>query len=193
MYTIDKDCHNEIFIKNSRFITLLKKINSLQDVPSFLHYAKKQYPKATHYCYAYRIGLEIKKAVDDGEPSGTAGMPMLTVLEKENITNVLAVTIRYFGGVKLGSRGLIRAYSNSVKDALKHISICELIPAIEGDITFSYSQEKEVLHMISEKSILFKNYLECITYRVVVPMDSILLKKFHLNNVENTYIEKIIK
>lgn len=193
MYTIDKDGHNEIFIKNSKFITFLKKINTIEEVPSYLAVIKKQYPKATHYCYAYRIGLEIKKSSDDKEPAGTAGIPMLTVLEKEDITNVLVITVRYFGGIKLGAGGLIRAYSNSVKSALKKVSICELIPAIEGDITFSYSQEKEVLRMIPEKSICKKDYLDFITYRVIVPLDSILLKNFHLYNVKNAYIEKVIK
>lgn len=190
MYTISEDSRNEFVVKNSKFITFLKKVYTLQDVTCFLAYVKELCPKASHYCYAYRIGSEIKKASDDGEPSGTAGIPMLTVLDRENITNVLAVTVRYFGGIKLGASGLLRAYSNSIKKALDNNSICELIPAEEGVITFPYSKEKEVIQMISEKNILSKKYLECVTYRVVVPKGNMLPENFHFTHIKDTYIEK---
>ena len=119
MYTISHNIKKEFVIKNSRFITVLIKINDQEEIKKHLEHIKKEYPRATHYCYAYKLGNTIKKASDDKEPSGTAGIPMLNVLEKEDITNILAVTIRYFGGIKLGAGGLIRAYSKSVKETLK--------------------------------------------------------------------------
>ena len=127
MKTIKENTKNEIIIKNSRFITLLYKIRSKEEIEQYLQQVKKLYPKATHYCYAYKIGENIKKTSDDGEPGGTAGMPMLNVLDKEDITNILAITIRYFGGIKLGAGGLIRAYSKSVKEALNKVSLIMVV------------------------------------------------------------------
>lgn len=190
MKTIKENTKNEIMIKNSRFITLLYKIRSKEEIEQYLDQAKKQYPKATHYCYAYKIGENIKKASDDGEPGGTAGMPMLNVLDKEDITNVLAITIRYFGGIKLGAGGLIRAYSKSVKEALNKINTIELIEGIKCKLTFPYTKEKEITKQIPEKNILSKTYLEKITYIALLTKDSELLQSEEIEQIEKTYIEK---
>ena len=125
MFVIRDDCNNEIIIKNSRFITFLIKINNLEQIQSNLEKLKKDYPKATHYCYAYIINSN-KKSSDDGEPSGTAGIPILNVLEKEKLTNILCIVIRYFGGIKLGASGLVRAYTKSVKEALNKVKKIKL-------------------------------------------------------------------
>lgn len=124
MYIIDKDIENEIIIKKSKFITKLYYIEDVSKVNDIINNLKKEYKKCTHICYAYIIGSNVK-AVDDGEPSGTAGKPILNVLNKKNITNVLCVTIRYFGGIKLGASGLTRAYTKSAAEAFKLINIKE--------------------------------------------------------------------
>lgn len=188
MKTIKENIKNEIIIKNSKFITLLIKITNEKEIKEKLKKIKEDYPKATHYCYTYKIGENIKKASDDGEPSGTAGLPMLNILDKENITNVLAITIRYFGGIKLGAGGLIRAYSNSVKEALNKVNTNELINGYLVTITFPYNKEEEITKKIEKENIIEKTYLEEITYKVKLEETSQLLKNAKI--IEKTYIEK---
>ena len=190
MYTINKNIEHEIIIKNSRFITILIKINNKEDITKNLEKCKINYPRATHYCYAYKIGETIKKSSDDGEPSGTAGLPMLNVLDKENITNILVIVTRYFGGIKLGAGGLIRAYTKSVKDALNEIEKKELVPAILCEITFPYTKEQELKKEIKEENIISKTYLENITYQMKIPKTSTLLQNKTIKILEDTYIEK---
>lgn len=188
MKTIKENIKNEIIIKNSKFITILIKITNEKEIKEKLKQVKEDYPKATHYCYTYKIGENIKKASDDGEPSGTAGLPMLNILDKENITNVLAITIRYFGGIKLGAGGLIRAYSNSVKEALNKVNTNELINGYLVTITFPYNKEEEITKKIDKENIIEKTYLEEITYKVKLEETSPLLKNAKI--IEKTYIEK---
>lgn len=188
MKTIKENIKNEIIIKNSKFITILIKITNEKEIKEKLKQVKEDYPKATHYCYTYKIGENIKKASDDGEPSGTAGLPMLNILDKENITNILAITIRYFGGIKLGAGGLIRAYSNSVKEALNKVSTNELINGYLVTITFPYNKEDEITKKIEKENIIEKTYLEKITYKVKLEETSPLLKNAKI--IEKTYIEK---
>lgn len=118
--TIKKNIEIEIEVKKSRFITNLIKIENEEQAQQQLATIKKKHSKANHNCSAYILNKNssIKRMSDDGEPSGTAGVPILNVLEENNLTNVLAVVTRYFGGIKLGKGGLIRAYSNSVSSTL---------------------------------------------------------------------------
>lgn len=124
MYVINKDIENEIVIKKSRFITKLIYIDDVNNVNNIINNLKKEYKKCTHIAYAYIINGK-EKAFDDGEPSGTAGKPILNVLQKKKVTNVLAIVIRYFGGVKLGAGGLVRAYTNSISEAFKLTEIIQ--------------------------------------------------------------------
>ena len=190
MKTIERDTEHKLIIKNSRFITLLIKIKNKEDIRFVLDSVRKKYPRANHYCYAYKIGNTIKKASDDGEPGGTAGMPMLNVLDKEDITNIIAVTVRYFGGIKLGAGGLVRAYSKSVTEAIKTVTLKELIPGFRCMITFSYEKEKDIINLVKKENIIDKKYLEKITYQVLLPKDSLLLEKDNVEILENIYIEK---
>ncbi len=167
MFVIRDDCNNEIIIKNSRFITFLIKINNLEQIQSNLEKLKKDYPKATHYCYAYIINSN-KKSSDDGEPSGTAGIPILNVLEKEKLTNILCIVIRYFGGIKLGASGLVRAYTKSVKEALNKVKKIKLTTGYELEIEFDYKIQKEVDYLLKNSLILKKQYLEKINYTTLV-------------------------
>lgn len=124
MYIINKDVENEIVIKKSRFITKLYYIENVNNINDIIDNLKKEYKKCTHICYSYIIGPNIK-AVDDGEPSGTAGKPILNVLQKKDMTNILCVVIRYFGGIKLGAGGLVRAYTKSASEAIKLVNLKE--------------------------------------------------------------------
>lgn len=105
-------------IKKSKFIALYYEIKQLEDVNFILDNLKKEHKKAKHFPYAYKLGNNIKKT-DDKEPSGTAGMPILNIIDRNNLDNVLIVVIRYFGGIKLGTGGLLRAYSNAAREVIK--------------------------------------------------------------------------
>ena len=111
---------NTIIIDKSKFITTIYPVETVEQINEILQATNKKYYDATHNCYAYIVDNgNIQKCSDDGEPSKTAGYPMLDVLKKNGLTNALAITTRYFGGIKLGAGGLIRAYSSSVSLALK--------------------------------------------------------------------------
>ncbi|ASB87165.1 YigZ family protein [Bacillus sonorensis] len=125
--TVSGNGTHEIVIEKSRFICHLSRVSSEEEAQDFIHTIKKQHWNATHNCSAYVIGEndQIQKANDDGEPSGTAGVPMLEVLKKRNLKDTCAVVTRYFGGIKLGAGGLIRAYGKSVSEGLNHVGVVE--------------------------------------------------------------------
>lgn len=144
-------------IKKSEFICTLIPVNSIDDVNEHLKQIRKKYYDATHNCYSYVLtdkeGNNIIKASDDGEPSQTAGVVILDVLQKNELTNILAVVTRYFGGIKLGAGGLVRAYSSSTSGAVKIAELVPIIKMINIKIVFDYSYANEILK-------LFKNYKE---------------------------------
>lgn len=163
MKTIENNIKNEIIINKSRFICLLFKINSEIEVEQILNELKKEYKDATHYCYAYICG-NIKRFNDDGEPSGTAGMPILNVLEKNDLNKVLAVVIRYFGGIKLGAGGLVRAYSGSVSECLDKVRIVNMVDGFEIMIKFNYDDSKLIDYLLKDYKITKKEFSNDITY-----------------------------
>lgn len=112
-------------IKKSRFLCHLERVTSEEEAKTFIQSIKKEHWKANHNCSAYLIGehSEIQRSSDDGEPSGTAGVPMLEVLKKNELINVCVVVTRYFGGIKLGAGGLIRAYSHAVSQGLQTVGL----------------------------------------------------------------------
>lgn len=140
--TIQIDNDYEEIIKKSRFICSLFRIKNEEEGKRILTELKKQHYKANHSCSAMIIGenSEIKRSSDDGEPSGTAGIPILSVLEKQELTNILAVVTRYFGGIKLGTGGLIRAYSSVTASAIKQTEIVEVKEQSCLEISLTYSQ-----------------------------------------------------
>lgn len=162
MKSIQKEITNEIIINKSRFITVLININDINNVKNKLNEIKKTYKDATHYCYAYIIKSH-EKCSDNGEPSGTAGMPILNVLKQNNLTNILCVVIRYFGGIKLGTGGLIRAYSTSASEALNKATIVNLVKGYNITIEFSYDNLKQIDYLLKNINI-DKNYQDKITY-----------------------------
>lgn len=189
MRTITYNVENEIVIKNSKFITLLIKLDS-SNIKFILEKIKNKYPKATHYCYAY-IFNDVKRFSDDGEPSGTAGMPILNVIEKENINNILCVVIRYFGGIKLGAGGLVRAYTKSVTEALKNCNYQELEKGYKIKISFSYKLEKQIIYLLRDSIILDKKYEKTIEYIVEVSKKILnLLYNYDYQIIEEIYIKK---
>ena len=180
---------NEIIIKNSRFICVFMKINST-DISNILDRIKEEYPKATHYCYAY-VYNDIQRFSDDGEPGGTAGMPMLNVLVKEELSNVLCVVIRYFGGIKLGAGGLVRAYTKSVTECLKVTDMMDLEEGYKIRLKFNYNDEKQVKYLLKEATILNEKYDLDVEYTVLVNNEIFdKIKNYNYEIIEKTYIEK---
>ena len=169
--TIKEDGQVQEEIKKSRFICHAKRVYSEAEARDFITAIKKEHYKATHNCSAFIVGerSEIKRTNDDGEPSGTAGVPMLGVLENHNLTNVCVVVTRYFGGIKLGAGGLIRAYAGSVALAVKEIGIIEIKEQAGIAIQMSYAQYQEYSnflreHKLTEIETNFTDQIDTIIY-----------------------------
>lgn len=187
MKTIKENINNEIIIKNSRFITYIYRLLN-NDISKYLENIKKEHPKATHHTYAYIYNNE-GYSTDDNEPIGTAGRPMLNVLEKEELNNILVITVRYFGGIKLGAGGLIRAYTKSVTEALKISNYINLEEGYKIKITFDYPEEKQINYIIGNNNIIEKQFNDKITYIANISKEKLNnLKDYEI--LEEIYIEK---
>jgi len=153
--TIKEDGMVQEEIKKSRFICHVKRVYSEEEARAFIAAIKKEHYKATHNCSAFIIGekSDIKRTSDDGEPSGTAGVPMLGVLEKHGLTNLCVVVTRYFGGIKLGAGGLIRAYAGSVALAIKEIGLVEIKEQAGLRLQLSYSQYQDFANFLKAEKL----------------------------------------
>ena len=173
--TIKENGILEIDIKKSRFICHMKRVETEEEAIAFIDEIKKEHWKATHNCSAYTLGMndEIQRAHDDGEPSGTAGVPMLEIFLKRELKNVVAVVTRYFGGVKLGAGGLIRAYGGSVNEAVNTIGVIERQLQLLIDVTVDYSQSGGVEHSLRQANHTIQDisYTENVTFHCVVPVE----------------------
>lgn len=184
MLTIKENTINETVINKSRFITFLYKCDDVLHVTDMINNVKNEYKGATHYCYAYIINGN-EKASDDGEPGGTAGLPILGVLKKNDINNVICIVVRYFGGVKLGSGGLIRAYSNSARDALVNSELVLIKDMINVLLVFDYDVVDQIDYLLKGIDIV-KDFGEVITYKFSI--DSL----FDMSEIDNIVKEKKI-
>ncbi|MFS1663419.1 YigZ family protein [Streptococcus sp. zg-JUN1979] len=165
--TIQQDGSFDIEIKKSRFICQMKRISSEEEGRQYIAAIKKKHYKANHSCSAMIIGdnSDIKRSSDDGEPSGTAGIPMLSVLEKQGLTNVIAVVTRYFGGIKLGGGGLIRAYSNSVSQTINHLGLVHVKEQAGIQVTLTYPQYQTFAQFLEANDLFEQDtqFLEAVT------------------------------
>ncbi|MFS9017144.1 YigZ family protein [Streptococcus cristatus] len=154
--TIRQDGQAQEEIKKSRFICHAKRVYSEEEARDFIAAIKKEHYKATHNCSAFIVGekSEIKRTSDDGEPSGTAGVPMLGVMENHQLTNVCFVVTRYFGGIKLGAGGLIRAYAGSVALAIKEIGLIEIKEQAGLRLKMSYSQYQNFDNFLKAEDLI---------------------------------------
>lgn len=162
----------ENVINKSRFIAHIKPVESEEDAKAFINQVSTKHREATHNCFAYTIGdqMNIQKANDNGEPSGTAGVPMLDILKKLEIHNACVVVTRYFGGIKLGGGGLIRAYSGAVRDVIYDIGRVELKPAIPTTVTINYDLTGKFEYELESTSYLLRdqNYTDKVSYQIDV-------------------------
>lgn len=157
--TIKENGSSELVIKKSRFIASMARTNSTEEANTFIQEISKKYRDATHNTFAYTIGLnddQVKES-DNGEPSGTAGVPELKALQLMNLKNVTVVVTRYFGGIKLGAGGLIRAYSNSVTNAVEKIGVIKRVLQQELIFSVPYNRFDEVDHYLKTNDIFIAN------------------------------------
>jgi uncharacterized YigZ family protein len=158
--------------KKSRFIATVRSCETEKEAVSFIEEMKKQYWDARHNCSAFVIGSqgELTRCSDDGEPSGTAGRPMLEVLLGEGIRNVAVVVTRYFGGVLLGTGGLVRAYTQAVKEGLKNCSVGRMRFGSEIEVTTDYNGIGKVLYLLGNAGIepVSADYTDKVVLRIIV-------------------------
>ncbi len=165
----------EIVEKKSRFIATVRKCEKEEEAVAFIEEMKKKYWDARHNCSALVIGSrgELTRCSDDGEPSGTAGRPMLEVLLGEGIRNVAVVVTRYFGGTLLGTGGLVRAYTQAVKEGLNNCSIGVMRYGCELEIVTDYNGIGKILYLLGQNGIepLESAYTDNVTLKICIPVD----------------------
>ncbi len=200
MLTIQNEFIHEIEIKKSRFICHMNYVKDEQEAKEYIGKINGIHPNATHNCTAYKCGVVVR-VDDDGEPGGTAGLPMLEVLNHHDFDYICIVVTRYFGGVKLGAGGLIRAYAKAVSEAIKVAPVEELVPGMRCEIKASYTDTKSIEYMLNLHNYVVEstNYEMDVKYSVLVDEEKYEKLKQQLNDLnhliklsikENIYIAK---
>ena len=191
--TIGKTGQHELIIKKSKFICSLARTETVEEAQEFIEQVSKKYHDATHNTYAYTLGLNDNqvKASDNGEPSGTAGIPELKALQLMKLKNVTAVVTRYFGGIKLGAGGLIRAYSNSVTEAAQNIGVVNCVMQQLIQFSIPYNRIDEINHYLEENriSIASQEYTTNVTIQIYLDLDQIQKVEDSLINLLSGKVE----
>ncbi len=164
--TLEHPVESDFEIKKSRFIGRIESIHSQEEGLAKVAALWQQHPEARHVCYAMLVNGQVRQS-DDGEPSGTAARPMLNVLQHKGLDNVLATVVRYFGGIKLGAGGLVRAYSQAISDPLNTAELIEVRPQSTTVIHFQYEHESLVRHLADQYGVnLDVQYAQRVTAQV---------------------------
>lgn len=192
-YTIYSDVQSEITEKKSKFIANMYKVESVEQAEEKIKNIKKKYFDAKHHCIAYRVqdnNQILEKFSDDGEPSGTAGAPMLTILQKNNLCNVVVIVTRYFGGILLGTGGLVRAYSDVTINAIKESILVEKVEGVQIKLKTEYAN-LEIFKYYCKKNnikIIKTDYQEEILIKIELEKDK---KNIFFKDIENKKIKNI--
>ena len=191
--TIGKTGQHELIIKKSKVICSVALTETVEEAQEFIEQVSKKYHDATHNTYAYTLGLNDNqvKASDNGEPSGTAGIPELKALQLMKLKNVTAVVTRYFGGIKLGAGGLIRAYSNSVTEAAQNIGVVKCVMQQLIQFSIPYNRIDEINHYLEENriSIASQEYTTNVTIQIYLDLDQIQKVEDSLINLLSGKVE----
>ncbi|PZF89135.1 YigZ family protein [Listeria ivanovii] len=191
--TIRHNGTHEIIIEKSRFICHLMRVATESEAQTFIQQIKKEHRDASHNCSAYIIGEndQFQKAQDDGEPSGTAGVPMLEVLKKKGLKNVAVVVTRYFGGTKLGAGGLVRAYGSAVSEAIQIIGIVECKLATILECAFAYSLLGKIENALEQRNYQIdqKEFTEKVVLHIFVNNDDLTSFSNWITEISNGHIE----
>ena len=206
--TVKSEVVEELIEKKSKFIAHVFKVETEEEAEEKITAIKKKYHDARHNCYAYRIikeGSILQRSSDDGEPSGTAGSPMLTILSKNEISNVIVIVTRYFGGILLGTGGLVRAYSDVTANALKKSTILIMEQGYEIEVILDYSELENFKYFCKKNSIKIKKeeYLENIKLIIECSEETkdkiqqksinLIQKLSKIRIIQKKYIEKNIE
>lgn len=193
MKSVKNISEHKLIIKKSEFICTLIPLDDENLIDATIRQYKEKYKDATHNCIAYIIGHQ-ERANDDGEPSGTAGLPMLNVIKKQELSNILVIVTRYFGGIKLGAGGLTRAYSQSVSEALKNAEIVEkhLVPLYKVTIDYGFTKKFEHLLKTHQIRCLNKEYTEKVTYQLYIEDEHFfeIIQELTSNQYEKQFIRE---
>lgn len=196
-YQLQAPVRHTLEIKKSQFITWLLPLESKQQAKAHLEQARAEYPDARHHCWAYVMGDSPNSLTaamsDDGEPSGTAGKPMLNVLQHKPVNNVMAIVIRYFGGIKLGAGGLVRAYSQAVEQAFSDAELVPIVLKDEFSVTLPFAEENWLRHILNKLSgeILNTEYQQQVLVTLSLPQSNSEELREALDNRQLAY--KIIE
>lgn len=192
-----KECYSSLqTIQKSEFIANIYPVSSIEEINDILAKVRKKYYDATHNCYAYVLGVnaDIVKASDDGEPSQTAGVVIYDVLKKNELTNVLAIVTRYFGGIKLGAGGLVRAYSSTTAQALINAKFFSLAPCLEIELTFAYSYVNLITKTLVDYKLIKKEFDSLVKLIYQIPKSNFVKIKNDLISLTKNEIKiEIIK
>jgi uncharacterized YigZ family protein len=185
------DIVDETIVSRSRFICYLYPCQSLEQMKEKLKALQVLHPQANHHCYAYLAGRANDSRYygfsDDGEPSGTAGRPMLSALQGANIGEVCAIVVRYFGGTKLGTGGLQRAYGGSVRQALILLTSKTKIPMVHKTLTCQYSQVNDVLHLLAQIGgiVIEQDFTDNVQLTLAIPDEQLLIIQNQLQTLSS--------
>lgn len=187
--TIGHAGEHEIIIKKSKFICHIKNVTTEEEANAFIESIKRKHWDATHNCSAYMIGEhdEVQKANDDGEPSGTAGKPILEVIKKNKLKDTVIVVTRYFGGILLGAGGLIRAYGQSASEVIQDVGVIERILHTIVSITVDYTWLGKLENELNNKEYKIQeiNYLDQVTIKVYAEVGKEELLENFITNITN--------
>lgn len=201
--TLRKAGWDELIINKSRFIGYASPVSTEEEALGFLQEIRARHRDASHNCYAYTIGrnMGVMRYSDDGEPSGTAGLPMMEVIKKENVRNCICVVTRYFGGVLLGAGGLLRAYTQGTSVALKAAGIVEMVPTVSLLCEVSYSQWDRVQHHIQSMPVqlLSPEFTTAVAFTLLVRekdldpvmQDLISITESHITMLEDSHSDMV--
>ena len=175
--TVKKDAFAEIEIKKSKFIAHIAEIKSEDEAETFIKQTRKKYYDATHNCSAYILNSDrgIRHSSDDGEPSGTAGKPILDIISGAGLSDIIVVVTRYFGGTELGTGGLVRAYSGAAAEVLKNAAVVEITEAKLTEFIIDYGLLPKLQHLCMELGIIIyeTEYLEKVKISVLITEDNL--------------------
>ena len=193
MKSIKEITEHTLVIKKSEFICTLIPLNDENKINETIGFYKEKYKDATHNCIAYLVGTK-ERANDDGEPSGTAGLSMLNVLKKQELSNIIAIVTRYFGGTLLGTGGLIRAYTKSTQEGIKESMVIEKCLGVMLSLTCDYTTSGKIQYLTATEHIpvLDTVYTDNVTFEMIVPVEEVgsVEKKFMEASMGKAVLEK---
>lgn len=175
--TIQTGGQSEISVKKSRFIANVSHVDTQEEAIAYIEKIKKQNYDAKHHCFAFSVGIDqpTPRFSDDGEPSGTAGKPILEVIEGQDLHNLVIVVTRYFGGTLLGTGGLVRAYTDAAKEGLLASDIIKKIRATQTTITTNYNDIGKLQYLLGTENIpiISSDYTDVVTLNLLIPVDRV--------------------